>query len=75
MAIVSSVVARDQVQHDGRRQIVELHTDHVGVVRRVEFLAPADWDAEGYLATRAALIEAKLAEEEMAANLLEVEGG
>lgn len=75
MTIVSSVIALDQRQHDGRRQIVELHTDHVGAAHRVEFLAPADWDAEGYLPTRAARIEAQLAEAELEANLAEVEGG
>ena len=75
MSIESSAIIVDREQADNRRWIVEEHTDDIGVVHRVRFLAPADWDAEGYLPTRAAMIEAQLEAAEIAANMAEIENG
>lgn len=71
--ITKSTIIFDHVQADGRRYITESHQNEDGTVYRVEFLAPADWDAEGYLPTRAAQIDTEIAEREASHALAEEE--
>lgn len=61
--IQSSVVLEDQEQHNGRRRIVEVHTDSDGVAHRLSFLAEADHDAPRELAAHARKLEARLEDE------------
>lgn len=75
MAIASSSVTLDRAQADGRRRIFERHVDDAGGAHWVYVLVPADWAAEDYLPTRAAQIEARLAAQEIEANLSEIAGG
>lgn len=61
MAIISSVVAEDQEQADGRRRITELHTDDQGVEHPRSYLAPADYVVD--LVASAKRFETALAEQ------------
>ena len=70
MPIVSSVIAEDSRQIDGRRWVREQHTDHVGVVREAVYMAEAGQIID--LAASAARIDAQLMEAEIAANEAEV---
>ena len=63
MTIVASVIARDDVQADGRRQIREAHTDDGGTVHEVSYLAEAASDVEARLSASARRIEARLVQE------------
>lgn len=69
MSIVSSVIASDDVQIDGRRYIREVHTDHVGVEHVVMFLAPADWNAQLAMTARVPTLETSLRDAEIADNI------
>lgn len=75
MPIVTSVIARDHAQVDGRRKITEWHTDHFGVVHERRYIADAGQDVEAGLAAAAQQIEEQLAAAELEANLQEIEGG
>jgi hypothetical protein len=72
VAIVSSVIAEDAVQRDGRRWLREHHTDHLGVVHVITYLAAAGHDAAAALLARVATIEASLRDQEIAANMASV---
>lgn len=63
MSIVSSAIVEDHAQIDGRRSIIEHHTDDQGVVYAVFYLAEAEAVVEEMLPIRAALLEAALAEQ------------
>jgi hypothetical protein len=41
MAIVSSVLSKEGAQRDGRFWVLETHTDQVGVVYPIRYLAPS----------------------------------
>lgn len=69
MPIVSSVIAADDAQADGRRYIREVHTDHLGREHVVLYLAPAVWDAEAVMAARVNGIETGLRDGEIANNV------
>lgn len=66
MAIVSSVSTVGHAQANGKKRVVEEHTDHLGKVYRIEY-GPIDVEAVDIDAIRAArslAIEQQLAEEE-----------
>jgi hypothetical protein len=72
VAIVSSAIAEDAIQRDGRRWLREHHTDHLGIVHVIAYLAAAGHDAAAALLARVAAIEAKLRDAEIAANIASV---
>jgi hypothetical protein len=57
MHIISSIIAEDSIQEDGRRYIRELHISESGEELQVMYLANHDTDAEEVLALRAAQLE------------------
>lgn len=69
MSIIASAVIADHPQAGGRRRVTEAHTDHLGGVHRVEYVAQAKVDVQAAMAARAPLIEAELAAAEIGANL------
>jgi hypothetical protein len=72
MSIVASIAQIGHAQVDGRRYVIERHTDHVGVVHVAEYLADAAQTAEqrdAILAARAMQIDAQLKADEVAACL------
>ena len=73
MPIVSSRIAEDSRQIDGRRWVREQHTDHVGVVHEIVYIAEVGQTMDPVAS--AARIEAQLTEAEIAANEAEVLGG
>lgn len=72
MPIVSSRIAEDSRQIDGRRWVREHHTDQTGVVHEVVYMAEAAQVVD--LTASAARIEAQLIEAEIMANEAEVLG-
>lgn len=73
MSIISSSADLFQPQADGRRWIIERHTDHLGVVReRGPYLADASYDPDGDLASRAAEMNAALAAGELSRDVAEI---
>lgn len=58
MSIIASIIVSDAPQIDGRRAIVERHTDHAGIAHDVFYLAEHDADAAALLPTRAAQMTA-----------------
>lgn len=69
MSIVSSTHVVGTVQIDGRSTVVEMHTDSLGVVYRVEYLASPGTDYVAVRDARAVEIGNELAEAEAAALL------
>lgn len=70
MPIVSSVIASDSPQADGRRYVQEMHTDNLGAEHSVLYLTPdAAWDAGAALLARVPVIDAQLTAAEVAANV------
>lgn len=51
--IVSSVIVLDNLQTDGRRIIVEQHTDDQGVVQELSYMAEINTDVNAKLAEHA----------------------
>ena len=74
MPIVSSIITIDRVQVDGRRKIIETHTDHLGGVHEQRYTAESAQNVSVGLVARAAAIQQRLADEETEANLAEIEG-
>jgi len=75
MPIVQSTVIADAPQVDGRRRLVEAHTDHLGKAHRYgPVWVSADYDAQTGLTAHAAQIEAQLADVEIEANIEEFLG-
>ena len=72
MPIVSSRIAEDSRQIDGRRWVREQHTDHVGVVHEIVYMAEVGQVVN--LVASAARIEAQLVEAEIVANEAEILG-
>ena len=64
MAIVSSTYALEPVQADGRRWVLESHTDGQSHVHQVSYLAAAGSDPVPLLATHAQQVAAQLAIQE-----------
>lgn len=70
MPIVSSVYALDgHIQMDGRRYVVESHTDSAGGVHTVEYLAPVGADYQAVANERAVVIADALAAAEFQATV------
>ena len=69
MSIVSSQVVEDRAQIDGRRDVREHHTDHLGVVHAVNYLAESGADIQAALTARAPQIAQALADAEIAQAL------
>lgn len=65
MPIVSSLIHEDHAQHDRRRSVTEHHTDHLGVLHRVSYLAEVGTDAQAVMAARVSSIENGLAQAEV----------
>lgn len=72
MPIISSRIAEDARQIDGRRWVREQHTDHVGVVHEIAYMAEVGQVVD--LTASAARIEAQLMEQEITANETEILG-
>jgi hypothetical protein len=64
MPIVSSIIRQDHAQADGRRRIVEQHTDHLGNEYSASYLGEASIDAAAVMAGRVAGIETRLVDKE-----------
>jgi hypothetical protein len=70
VSIVSSAyVADGHTQLDGRRYVEEAHTDSVGVVHSVRYLAPVGADYQAIANARASQIADALAEAEAQAAI------
>lgn len=69
MSIVSSIIVEDRAQAGGRRHVREVHTDHVGAVHHVVYMAEAGANANTALAARVASIEAQIKQAEINANM------
>lgn len=69
MAIISSAIVEDMVQRDLRRAVRERHTDHLGGVHEVSYLAEAGANAALAMAARVATIEAQLSAAELAKDI------
>jgi hypothetical protein len=67
--IVSSTHTVGHAQVDGRKWVIERHTDHLGAVHERRYKAAPDADYVAIRTARAAQIEAELAEREAAALL------
>lgn len=74
MPIVSSIITEDAAQIDGRRRIAERHSDHIGGIHEVLYIAESGADASLMLPIRAALIEGQLTAAEIEANIAEALG-
>jgi hypothetical protein len=72
VAIVSSSLALDRAQKDGRFWVTETHTDHVGVKYLVNYLASVGIDTSAVLTARATQIGNDLATAETAANIAQI---
>lgn len=64
MSIISSTFALGHQQIDGRRYVVETHTDSAGGVHLVEYLADGGTDYSAIATARAALLAQMLADAE-----------
>lgn len=67
MPIVDSVVVTETLQADGRRSVLERHTDHQGRTYDVPYFAAADLDIEQVLNLRAVNIGREIDAKEAAA--------
>jgi hypothetical protein len=72
MAIVSSVIASQDVQRDGRIWVIERHTDQYGAMHERFYLALAGTDLNAALTAYAAIIDAVLTQQEIDANIADV---
>ena len=61
--IASSVISQNRIQADGRRKIVELHTDTDGIEHRRRYLAEPGDDVDVNLSRTATRLDTKLAEQ------------
>jgi hypothetical protein len=71
-SISTSVIDSNSLQADGRRWIVELHTDQAGVRHYRTYLAEVGTDINAALANYVTILLAQLSADEIAANLLKV---
>lgn len=72
MAIVSSVIAANDAQKDGRRWIRERHTDQVGKVWERVYLTTAGADINAALATFATQLALDIRDAEIASNVAQI---
>ncbi len=73
MSIETSEIVEDSIQIDGRRHIREVHTDHVGVEHHYVWMAEAGQDVDIVMSNRASRLPDHLAQQEIEANMAEVE--
>ena len=73
MSIATSVILWDQRQVDGRRYVRERHTDHLGAMHHVDYLAEFGQDVNAGLVASGTRIEAQLAESDVARFLGEAQ--
>lgn len=69
MSIVSSIILEDHAQADGRRAIHEQHTDNLGLLYDVLYLAEAATDAAAMLTTHATNLAVQLQTNEITTNV------
>jgi len=72
MPIVSSQIASDATQSDGRRWIRELHTDHLGIKHERNYLSRALWDAFAALTEYATQLATNLKQAEISGNIARI---
>lgn len=72
MPIVASTIVSDARQIDGRRAIIEQHTDQLGIVYPIFWTADAGTDATAAMSARAPTLNVDLTAREIAANLAQV---
>lgn len=65
MSIVNSIVSEDTLRRDGRRNIVERHTDHLGVAHTVRYIALAGQDIGPLLSQHAGMTAGALRDGEL----------
>jgi hypothetical protein len=74
MPIVSSQIVEDRLQSDGRRHVRERHTDNLGRVQDVVYMAESGANVTTAMNARVADLNAALIAAELAANAAEVMG-
>ncbi len=72
MGIVSSVLVAESAQKDGRKWIQETHTDNVGLVYVIRYLAAVGLDTAAIMAARATQLGDDLTAAEIAANVARI---
>ena len=72
MAIVASVIVEDRAQIDGRRSIIERHTDHLGVPQMLHYLAESGADVNAAMLARVAALGQAAADAEMVQNIAHI---
>lgn len=72
MSITASVVLSDSVQKDGRRWIIEQHTDNLGLKYLIFYLCAANFDKAAALAARAIQLALDIQGGEIATNIAQV---
>lgn len=65
MTIVSSTYTLGPSQSDGRKWCVERHTDHIGIVRVMEYLSEIDLDNTSVMNARAIRLAIELKDAEL----------
>lgn len=69
MSIVTSIVSKDVPRPNGKRWILELHTDHLGVVHENWYGIAGDGDANAQLTSHATELAANLRDAEIFRNV------
>lgn len=69
MSIVSSIIASQSVQTDGRVWVTEAHTDQLGVIYNITYLAQDSSGISAHLANSATNLAAQLTANEIASNI------
>ena len=69
MSITSSSITEDRPQLGGRRHVCERHTDHLGQVHDIRYMALTADNVNTFMAARVPIIEAQLKAAEIAANM------
>ena len=74
MPIATSQIIEDHAQADGRRHVRERHTDQLGGVHEVAYMAEVGANTSTIMAARVASLDAQLQSSELAANVSEALG-
>lgn len=72
-SVTLSVILSEQVQRDGRIWVIEQHTDNIGVLHQVIYLASVNDNLATALATHATNLAASLKAGEIAVNVAAAE--
>lgn len=73
MPIISSIITEDRVQIDGRRKIIEAHTDHLNIIHYRNYIADNNFIPN--LTESADIINNILIQTEIDNNVDEIESG